>query len=71
MSDNETLTNELTRLLNLHSQENNSGTPDFILATYMIGALKLFEATTVQRDTWWSFEPMIGGVIPAVDGRAT
>jgi hypothetical protein len=58
---------ELERLINRHSLENGSGTPDFILAHYVVGCLTVFDATVKARDKWWSFEPKIGGIIPAAD----
>ena len=33
---------ELCELLNKYSKENESDTPDFILAEYLIGSLKVF-----------------------------
>lgn len=58
---------DLRCLLNQHSRENQSGTPDFILAQYLLAQLYLFDQTTRDRDLWWGFEPKIGGVISAVD----
>lgn len=40
---------ELTALINSHSLENGSDTPDFVLANYLIGALSLFEAAVRGR----------------------
>ena len=57
---------ELTSVLNLHNRENQSGTPDFILAEYMLASLAAFDAATQRRDNWWGFVPMIGGSVPAV-----
>lgn len=39
-------------MLNRHSQEAISGTPDFILAHFMYDCLKAFETATNQRDDW-------------------
>lgn len=43
---------ELKHLINKYSKENSSGTPDFILANYMSGALKLYEDTIHEREGW-------------------
>jgi len=43
---------ELEALLNKHCMENESGTPDFILANYLMACLRAFEAATIARDSW-------------------
>lgn len=48
-----TLQAELTALLNKYSREQNSGTPDFILAEYIMRSLSAFEYATGARDTWY------------------
>ena len=40
---------ELSSLINCHSQENNSNTPDFVLAEYLIDCLKAFNKATNER----------------------
>ena len=45
---------ELEALINKHSMENRSNTPDFILANYLIHCLDLYSRTVNQRDSWWS-----------------
>jgi hypothetical protein len=57
MSD---LLEELETLLNRFSVENESNTPDFILAEYMMGALKAFEQATRRRDAWYGMNPEPG-----------
>lgn len=44
---------ELENLINRHSKENDSNTPDFILAQYISGCLAAFTAATQQRETWY------------------
>lgn len=39
--------------LNRRSAENESNTPDFILAEYLIGCLKVFDNATKRRDKWY------------------
>ena len=41
---------ELRDLINKQSRENDSGTPDFILAGYMLDSLRAFERATVRRE---------------------
>ena len=44
---------KLTTLINEHSMENGSDTPDFVLANYMALCLVAFDAATVARDKWY------------------
>jgi hypothetical protein len=43
---------DLTLLLNRYSQENKSGTPDYILAWYLLGCLEVFNTAIVMRGQW-------------------
>lgn len=63
-----TLRQDIERVINSHSRENVSGTPDFILAEYLLAALDNAEAVIKARDRWYRFEPMLG-TVPAVDPR--
>lgn len=49
----DTLAPELAALLNRHSRENASNTPDFILAEYMLTCLAAFEHASRKRETWF------------------
>ena len=40
---------DLENLINRHSMENGSSTPDFILANYLINSLKAFDCATLAR----------------------
>ncbi len=42
----------LEKLLNIHSMENRSNTPDFILAAYLKACLDAFDAATIHRTSW-------------------
>jgi hypothetical protein len=44
---------ELRKLLNAKSRENESNTPDFILANYLLGCYDTFVLATRMRDNWW------------------
>lgn len=48
---------ELTHLLNKHSMETRSNTPDFILAEFMTGALKAYESAVQYRDALPTLPP--------------
>ena len=50
MSD---LGRELEQLINKHCRENESNTPDFILAEYMMDALAAFERASLARERWF------------------
>lgn len=44
---------ELRHLINRHSMENDSDTPDFILARYVQNCLDAFTVATRHRDDWY------------------
>ena len=44
---------ELESLINRHSQESGSDTPDFILASYLNDCLKSYNAAVQARDQWY------------------
>ena len=43
---------ELQALINKYSQENESNTPDFILAEYLGNCLHNYNTTVAKRDDW-------------------
>jgi hypothetical protein len=45
---------ELEGLINKYSMENDSNTPDFILADYLVKCLEAFNLTTKWRTNWYS-----------------
>lgn len=47
------LRKELAHLLNSHSAENPSNTPDFILAEYMVKCLEAYDQTVIRRAQWY------------------
>ena len=47
------LIQELETLLNGYSEENESNTPDFILAKFMLACLEQFNVATRERDRWY------------------
>jgi hypothetical protein len=50
---------ELRNLINRHSKENDSNTPDYILAEYIQSSLNVFNNIVKQRDAWYGFNSNI------------
>ena len=48
-----TFETELRALINTHSIENASDTPDFILSQYLIACLDAYGAAVTRRDHWY------------------
>jgi len=48
---------ELTELINKHSMENASNTPDWLLAQYLSGCLAIFTTAIQQRESWYGHDP--------------
>ncbi len=46
------LAEEIEHVINRHSRENASGTPDFILSEYLMGCLAVYERTIGRREDW-------------------
>ena len=44
---------ELAALINTYSKENDSDTPDFILARYLNAVLDNFNAAVMDREQWY------------------
>ena len=44
---------ELENLINKHSIENESNTPDWLLAQYLLSCLVAFNIAVQQRETWY------------------
>ena len=51
---------ELESLLNIHSQENFSNTPDWILAKYLLNCLVNFNEAIRARDDWYEVTLSLG-----------
>jgi len=49
----EALKKDLTSLLNNHSLESRSDTPDYMLADFMLGCLNVYENTIERRERWF------------------
>ena len=50
------LKEELGLLLNRRSREEDSNTPDFILAEYLVACLGAFEVASNRREVWYGVE---------------
>ena len=50
---NEPLRREIEQLINRYSRENESNTPDFLLAAFLTSCLIAWEETTKLRDRWF------------------
>lgn len=46
------LVRDIAAVLNKHSAENNSDTPDFILAEFLVDTLVAYDQATKARTTW-------------------
>ena len=49
-----TFEQELSALINAHSLESGSDTPDFILAQYMSDCLETFNQAMINRSAWYT-----------------
>jgi hypothetical protein len=47
---------ELTGLLNRHSMENASNTPDFLLANFLLDCYTAWNIAVKSRDDWHGFQ---------------
>ena len=55
---------KLAFFLNQHSEENESNTPDFILARYLLMVLHAFNEGTNMRETWYGRRASLGDAVP-------
>lgn len=66
---------ELARLINEYSKENDSDTPDFILARYLNAVLDNFNAAVMDREQWYGrirhVEDIGLGMPPEYDNTGT
>ncbi len=44
---------EIAAVINKHSQENLSNTPDFILACYLMDCMNAFDTAVNRREEWY------------------
>ena len=48
---------ELENLINRYSVENDSDTPDFLLAEYLVQQLKTWDQYVTRREHWYGRKP--------------
>jgi hypothetical protein len=58
-----TLREGIASILNSHSHENVSNTPDFILASFLTACLDAFDGCVVAREDWYGHRHEPGGVV--------
>lgn len=51
---------DLATLLNRHSKENGSNSPDWILADYLADCLEIFDRGVRARERWYGIESAPG-----------
>ena len=56
------LFDKLTALLNKFSEENGSDTPDYVLASFLIGCLKELNLAVNRREMFYGREPEMQGI---------
>lgn len=54
------LKDDIQNMLNQNCRENESNTPDFILARYLIACLVAFEEGVKDRENWYGKHMKIG-----------
>lgn len=57
----ELLAEDFAKVINKHSRENASNTPDFILGEYLVHCLINFERASWARESWYGKHLSIGG----------
>lgn len=57
MSEEKSFVENLEALINKHSMENGSNTPDYILAKFLGECLHAFNGATKERSRWYGHEP--------------
>ena len=48
---------DIEKVINRHSRENTSHTPDFILSHFLMASLAAFDLAVKDRDEWYGFKP--------------
>lgn len=51
--------NDLCTIINKHSMENESNTPDYILARYLMKCLENFNTTVDVRNKWYGTDQAV------------
>lgn len=56
VNENSPLERELMHVINKHSRENGSNTPDFVLGEYLLDCLIAYEKAVKARTLWHQFD---------------
>lgn len=64
------LVSDLARVINHHSLENGSDTPDFLLAEYLVDCLEAYERVTGKTRRWCGDGPRWRGLAAALGASA-
>ena len=56
----DSLRQEIASALNRHCCENESNTPDFLLAEFLLGCLRAWDDATRKRERWYGRNPNQG-----------
>jgi hypothetical protein len=64
------LRREIEQAINRACAENDSNTPDFILADYLMLCLDAFTTTSLAREHWFGYGLEIGGPVKKEDTNA-
>lgn len=67
----DTVAREIAATLNRASLENESNTPDWILATYLLKCLEAFDGAVRQRERWYGRSPNDGPASLAAPASST
>jgi hypothetical protein len=59
------LRDDIQSVINQHSRENASNTPDYLLAGFLIACLQAFELGVIQRDSFYGVT-LVPGRTPAL-----
>lgn len=59
----EALGKDIECLINKYSREEDSNTPDFILAAYLIACLEAFEVASNRRQVWYGVDLAPGEMV--------
>lgn len=51
--DKQQLAKEFAEVINKHSMENESNTPDWVIGMFLVGCLEQFNFSICNRDNWY------------------
>ena len=60
-SKKQEIAKDIAEVLNKHSVENDSNTPDYLLAEMLVDQLEIWNTVSRAREYWFGHELCIGG----------